>query len=1256
MKTRIIIGLLTTFFLFTGIKTSLSQTAEQLYQKGLMQEEGEGNLQEAINIYNSIVENQNADKSLQAKALLHVGLCYEKLGKEEATKAYQQLVNNFPSQKNEVAIAKERLSRLILETDKVTQIREQLTSLKTLTNKKIWDESDTDLEGAVSPDGKYLSYVDWDTGDLALYEIAIGKKRRLTNKGSWEKSPSYCEYSRWFPDSKRIIYLWYNEEEGNAELRTINIDNPEPETLIKDKEMEWAEIYECSQDGKYVLACLDRKSDEGILTLISLNDGSERALRSNYTNAAFSNDQRHVIYDLPQKDDKGNKDIYIMDLDTKNETKLIEHPGDDRLVGRVPNGNDILFISDRTGTPDFWRVKIENGKILGEPVLVKSNRGPYAPQGLGFTNDGAFYYGQQRNDINIYETEIEPTTGEIITAPKRIIQSYIGANGCPDYSPDGKYLAYVSRRPPGTMRFTTNPVGNILCIRSLETKEEREFRPNINEFGFPRWSPDGNSVMVVSFNVDGNYGYYQIDTNTGIPKPFLIPNNRNLFGGHGWLPDGNTFFYGLRDSVTREFQLILQNLKSGKKEVAYHSSNQFSFSASPDGTFLSILSSSEKSLKILPVSGGETKELLKSEEVKNSEFEIRSVAIAWSSDGKYIYFSMRNSGDDSEWELCRISIANRKIDRLGIKTNSLSHFANLNAHPDGKHFSYSSRDKLNSEVWKLENFLPSEDEETAAKEPEGIKIRQIWKAPYLDDLGTVTLDGKYRSYVDWGVGNVGIHNLMTDEKKVLTSDAKLGEAWQFAGSTVISGDGKKIVYSWANPYNTNALRLINVKNPEPEVLYKKIGEELYPSAWLSDKEIVAFRSIPDTRTMQFVTFNIMDRKIKVKKIYQPGQFGGAAACSPDKKYIAYGFANKADKGNTDIRLLEANGDRDIPFITHPSNDKVLGWLPGRKEFLFISDRSGSWDLWAIKLDDTKPLGSAKRIYADIGEVSPMGFTQEGECYFGFSRRNFYSGLAPFNKETGEIDLETSQSFEGQNFLLTWSPDGQYLAYIKIEDKSKGNPVKLFVQDAKSGKEFQPDNNTLQVSSYKWSPDGKSILVIGREIDKLQEKDYKGGIFVVDIKTGQIDQVLLLSEYEFNRPEDDSAPLSCVEWSPDKRSFYFLFQKDRLVNHNLVTGEDKIIYKFSDFSPYILETSPDGKNLLFGLEYPDDKKSSLYTMPVEGGKEKMVCTSQEATRISWAKYSPDGRDIYFAELPEFNRSVLWRVLVEGGNPEKNLEPG
>jgi len=55
------------------------QTANQLYEKALYLEEAKGELQGAIDLYNKIVENKNADQSFQAKALLHIGMCYEKL-------------------------------------------------------------------------------------------------------------------------------------------------------------------------------------------------------------------------------------------------------------------------------------------------------------------------------------------------------------------------------------------------------------------------------------------------------------------------------------------------------------------------------------------------------------------------------------------------------------------------------------------------------------------------------------------------------------------------------------------------------------------------------------------------------------------------------------------------------------------------------------------------------------------------------------------------------------------------------------------------------------------------------------------------------------------------------------------------------------------------------------------------------------------------------------------------------------------------
>ena len=538
-------------------------------------------------------------------------------------------------------------------------------------------------------------------------------------------------------------------------------------------------------------------------------------------------------------------------------------------------------------------------------------------------------------------------------------------------------------------------------------------------------------------------------------------------------------------------------------------------------------------------------------------------------------------------------------------------------------------------------------EQTTPNESEGISIKQIWKASYSADLGTVSADGMYRSYIHWGNGDVAVHNLITGEKKILTHDADLGDSTHFAQSTVISKNGNKIAYSWWNPRNTNGLRLIDVNKPSPRLLYRKTGEELYPSAWLSDKDLAVIRFIPETKTTQMVSFDVLDKTEQALKTFDVLHFP-QLACSPDEKYLAYDFKTATDNGDTDINIMLPNGDNDISLITHPANDRVLGWVPGRQEFLFTSDRSGSWDLWALPLDGGKPSGPVKKIYADIGEVTPIGFTENGDCYFGFSRRNFSTYLTPFNAENGELNEKDGKSLRGSNLWVTWSPDGQSLAYISEDAKSE-SPWQLTVKDLKTGQERKLAENLRMASSPSWSPDGKSIIVLGREKSRFQARDYKGGIFVVDVKTGQTTEILLLSDYKFNVPDDDASPLSDLEWSADGKSFYCLFFKDRLVKHDLESGEDKVLYEHTHFNRLLLNRSPDGNSLLLGVYNPEEKKSHLFTIPADGGTEKELCTTQDADNFAKALWSPDGQYIYFTERKEGTN--LWRIRAEGGIPQK-----
>ena len=690
--------------LLPSLGFTASSKHKVLFEKAKFTMETKGDLEGAIKLFNKIIKKYPDEREYAANSQLYIGLCYEKLGLNEAQKAYRKVVDGYPEQTEAVKAANEKLS-FLLKAKAVIRKEDKKFNIR-----KVWAGPDVDIEGAPSPDGRYLSYVDWDTGDLAIYEIATGKKRRLTNKGTWDESDEFAEFSRWSPDGKRIVYDWYNKKDF-IELRIIGLDSSKPRILYSNEEVGWAQTYDWSPDGKQILACFWSKDDIHKIVLVSVTDGSVRVLKTLDKwpfNMCFSPDGRYIVYDFPLKEDSPDRDIFLLSIDGSREIPLVKHPANDVVLGWVPDGKNIIFASDRTGTPDIWVIRVAEGNPQGVPRLVKSSKGPFQPMGLGFTIDGSFYYGHRPNKTDVYITEIDPETGKIMVPPHEAINHFVESNATPDYSPDGKYLAYISRRTPMTMRYTTRPIGNVLCIRSLETGEEREFKPEINRFGWPRWSPDGRSVLVVNWNANNQKGYYQIDTKTGNVTP-VIPTDedRDLFGRHEWSRDGKTIFYGCRDRKDKIlYQIFVRDLESGTEKELYRSDDYLNISLSPDGQWLALLflSNEKPCLNVMPATGGEPRELCRFEEEEGIVFG-HNCSITWTVDGKYILFTMKNSKmDDAKWELCRISADGGELEKLGLEMSDS--FFNLSIHSDGRHIAFSSRGQSGSEVWVMENFLP----------------------------------------------------------------------------------------------------------------------------------------------------------------------------------------------------------------------------------------------------------------------------------------------------------------------------------------------------------------------------------------------------------------------------------------------------------------------------------------------------------------------------------------------------------------------
>ena len=117
----------------------LASNVEETYQAALMQEKGEGNLEEAIRLYQQVIEAHEkgeADESMAARAQLRIGVCQEKLGLAQARQTYEAVRDKYPDQPQVGAEAARRLGsthqrEAVIEepshrTDSESYIRRQL--------------------------------------------------------------------------------------------------------------------------------------------------------------------------------------------------------------------------------------------------------------------------------------------------------------------------------------------------------------------------------------------------------------------------------------------------------------------------------------------------------------------------------------------------------------------------------------------------------------------------------------------------------------------------------------------------------------------------------------------------------------------------------------------------------------------------------------------------------------------------------------------------------------------------------------------------------------------------------------------------------------------------------------------------------------------------------------------------------------------------------------------------------------------------
>jgi len=728
---------------------SFAQTAEELLPKAIQQEEVKGELYDAIKTYQLILDQYPGNREICAEALLHLGICYEKLGLDQARQTYRQVISKYPEQGSKVAMARDRISRLDVYTvELIAKAEEHFKKGNELF--KLWE-----------------------------YESAIKEYENAANSGPNTElalNARYCIGQSWYRagkyDEALATFTKLIEENPKSNIAPVTelmvaqvklametdkskgmINNFPDENTIVDPETGITYNRVKSFVGKndlisYTSGGFNLSHDDRFMVLENLVipiDGSEvfklvdmKATRSiyspNMTKAAFYADS--AIWVVPVSQETGRS--------AGSPVKLLN--GKYRYQYNVswsPDGEKLVFQRvDNKFAGDIWTMSVSDGSLSKITNEAAGYRCPiWSPDGKTI----AYWKNKQ--------VWLSPSEGG---KPKRIIDY----GGIPSlWSPDGKWLyqsgwemrkLFCLSDSQNIDLITPREVGDFVKF-SHDGKKMLFYHPSYNNkwglkvvsfSGGPsfepgrdiniysaRWSPDSKVILAQGENADGDFicrilplwggesFIMNIDVNVnGKPFPFDISPDHQKLVFTVTQENGSKDLYIVPISVkdartTGPAQLIFEGWSVGAYNV--------DLSWSKDGSKLAVIHKND--IWIVPLTGENPIRITNSPEGKSW--------IDWSPNGEMLSYYTDFTEDKTKRTLSIIPASG------GNSTIVYENCVNATWSPDSKQFAVYSGGNIS--IIRLD----------------GQKIRQIFNQNDLN-LDQMTAprwspDGKYLAFIGY---------------------------------------------------------------------------------------------------------------------------------------------------------------------------------------------------------------------------------------------------------------------------------------------------------------------------------------------------------------------------------------------------------------------------------------------------------------------------------------------------------------------------
>jgi Tol biopolymer transport system component len=385
---------------------------------------------------------------------------------------------------------------------------------------------------------------------------------------------------------------------------------------------------------------------------------------------------------------------------------------------------------------------------------------------------------------------------------------------------------------------------------------------------------------------------------------------------------------------------------------------------------------------------------------------------------------------------------------------------------------------------------------------------------------------------------------------------------------------------------------------------------------------------------------------------------GRMSLSPDGRWLLYAHELSRDQqSRSDIHAIDVARGGARPLVEHPAVDLLVGWLPGTDIVLFSSDRSGTTDLWSVRVVNGRASGAPRLVRSGFLRSQAVGFG-DGALFYRVETGSSGPAVINVNPQSGALRGAAAPPVTdlGSAYFraLTWSPDGQTLAAPRRGDGPQA--ITLHSMQTGDSRVFWLEEN-LRALVLAWSPDGKALFLRAGEASMVPTGPHH--FLRLDLVTGTTTRLFAAADPE------EPPPLWRFLVTPDGRSLVLRRQRTlaenrtemKLVLRSLEDGSERELHRTSGFIPEF-SISADGAQLAF-MQQAGENSDSLFVMRMDGSQPLRAVASWDHSwddAVSLLGWLPAGNALLAARLTEEGAGEeILRIDLDGSTTVVGISP-